>query len=63
MDQENSHSQDNHVADEQHQKIFDVMRNENEDIFNEVFTFRNVLLTAVVLGIVIVVCYVLGTLR
>ncbi|MEG0274430.1 hypothetical protein [Amedibacillus sp. YH-ame10] len=63
MDQENLHSQEKHLDDKQQQEIFDVMRNENEDVFNEVFTFRTVLFTAIILGIVILVFYFLGSLR
>ncbi|MEF9967399.1 MAG: hypothetical protein RSC10_02675 [Longicatena sp.] len=46
--------------DEENREIFDVMRNENIDFYNDFFSFRNVLFAAAILGIGIVVCYLLG---
>ena len=43
--------------EEKERKIFDVMRNENASLMDNLFTFRNVLLSALILGALILICY------
>ena len=58
MSDDNLRSQtEQHTENEKEREIFDVMRNENADLMDSVFTFGNVLLVAVVLGTLILILY------
>lgn len=64
MEDENLRSQtDQHTENEKKEgEIFDVMRNENADLLDNFFTFKNVLIAALVLGTIIVICSGIGVL-
>lgn len=64
MEDNNLRSQtDQHTDSDKKGEIFDVMRNENADLMDHLFTFRNVLIVALVLGTMILVCFGLGAIR
>lgn len=62
MEEGNQHANiDDSINEEKkNREIYDMMQNENIDIYGDFFTFRNVLLTAVVMGVLILLFYMFG---
>lgn len=62
MEDKDLHSQTNtDITDKkENREIFDIMRNENIDIYNDMYSFRNVLIFAVIFGTFILMCYIFG---
>lgn len=57
-----SPQEEQHPENTEEREVFDVMRNENADMISDIFTFRNVLLAALVMGAAILISYMLGAL-